>query len=243
MKTNQMLTVSLDGYEFNIEHKTGIGNLTQLWAIGNAYRERRGLEPLNLENWLRRPQTEEFVRVVEYDLGIENTDDSKSVDSTELEFIENPKNKNGQVPTVKSPLIKTKRGRYGGTWAHLYILLDAAMHLDAKLRLEMIKLFIESKLLEWRDHSGNEFIALNLALDAYIPGRDKVEGDNRKWLYINVAKKIKEKILQEGEDWNNATPEQLELRTKYERELISFLRMELVRDEQHLFELINKLKA
>ena len=58
-----------------------------------------------------------------------------------------------------------------------------------------------------------------------------------------VAKRIKEKILQEGEDWNNATPEQLELRTKYERELISFLRMELVRDEQHLFELINKLKA
>jgi hypothetical protein len=238
-----MLTVSLDSYEFNIEHKTGIGNLTELWAIGNAYRERRGNPPLNLEHWLRRPQTEEFVRVVEYDLGIENTDDFKSADSAELELIENPNKKDGRVPTIKSPLIKTKRGRYGGTWAHLYILLDAAMYLDAKLRLDIIKIFIEGKLLEWRDKSGNEFISLNITMDTYIPGRDKVEGDNRKWLYINVAKKIKEKILQEGEDWNNATPEQLELRTKYERELISFLRMELVRDEQHLFELINKLKA
>jgi len=235
-----MMTVNFGGHKMQIEHKTGMGNLTELWAIGNAYRQQRGIEPLDLDLWMRRPQTEEFVRVVEYNLNIENKDDSKHCESQKLEFVS--KNK-GRVDKVKSPLIKTKRGRYGGTWANLYLLIDAATYLDAQFKFEVYETFITNKLLEWRDHSGNEFIALNLALDAYIPGRDKVEGDNRKWLYINVAKKIKEKILQEGEDWNNATPEQLELRTKYERELISFLRMELVRDEQHLFELINKLKA
>ena len=223
------MKINIGSHEVDFDSDTQMGDLTQIFGIGNAYRNQRGNKSLSITEWLRDPQTIEFICVVEHELGLSTQDDSRDLSDT--------------TNTIKSPLIKTKRGRYGGTWAHLYILLDAAMHLDAKLRLEMIKLFIESKLLEWRDHSGNEFIALNLALDAYIPGRDKVEGDNRKWLYINVAKKIKEKILQEGEDWNNATPEQLELRTKYERELISFLRMELVRDEQHLFELINKLKA
>jgi len=66
MKTNQMLTVNFGGHSMSIEHKTGMGNLTELWGIGNAYRAQRGLEPLDLKNWLRRPQTEEFVRVVEY---------------------------------------------------------------------------------------------------------------------------------------------------------------------------------
>ena len=54
-----MMTVNFGGHKMQIEHKTGMGNLTELWAIGNAYRERRGNPPLNLEHWLRRPQTVE----------------------------------------------------------------------------------------------------------------------------------------------------------------------------------------
>lgn len=225
-----------------IEHLTGMGNLTELWAIGNAYRQQRGLAPLELKNWLRRPETEEFIRVVENDLVLENQDDSKRVESNELEVIENPNKKDGRIPTIQSSLIKTKRGRYGGTWAHLYILLDAAMYLDAKLRLEMIKLFITSNLLEWRDRSGNEFISLNLALDAFLPGRDEVSDEKRKWLYINVAKKLKGRILGEGMEWNTATPEQLELRTKWERELISFLRMGFIANEAQFLETVDKLE-
>ena len=119
MKTNQMLTVNFGGHSMSIEHKTGMGNLTELWGIGNAYRAQRGLEPLDLKNWLRRPQTEEFVRVVENRLAI----------SRDIEVIENPKKKDGHVATIKSPLINSNRGRYGGTYAHWYIMLDAALYL------------------------------------------------------------------------------------------------------------------
>ena len=53
MKTNQMLTVNFGGHSMSIEHKTGMGNLTELWGIGNAYRAQRGLEPLDyLNGWL-----------------------------------------------------------------------------------------------------------------------------------------------------------------------------------------------
>lgn len=119
MKTNQILEVNFGGHRMQIEHKTGMGNLTELWGIGNEYRKSRGLAPLDLDNWLRRPQTEEFIRVVEQDLGIENVNDSKSKDSNK-----------SRINKIKSPLIKTKRGRYGGTYAHFYIMLEAMMHLQ-----------------------------------------------------------------------------------------------------------------
>lgn len=238
MKTDQLLTVNVGGHALQIYHLTGMGNLTELWAIGNAYRVERGLEPLDLRHWMRRPQTEEFVRLVEQELKIENKDDSKCAESAQMEFIENPNKKDGCVPTVKSKLIKTKKGRYGGTWAHLYILLDAAMYLDAKLRLEMIKLFINNKLLEWRDSSGDEFKSLNVEIDADLPG---LEGKDKTEVYIRCAIAIKRKISPVGNDWNQATTEQLEQRTNYEKTLIQFLKMGMVKDEDHLLEIIGKL--
>jgi hypothetical protein len=238
MKTNQMMTVKFGGQSMQIEHLTSMGNLTELWVIGNEYRKRRGYEPLRLDNWLKRPQTAEFVRDVEEDLGIENIGIFESLESSDSELIENPKKNRGTVPTVKSPLIKTKRGNSGGTWAHLYILLAAAMDLDSKLRLEMIKLFIENKLLEWRDSSGDNFKSLNLAIDAYLPDRD---GKDNKGVYIQIALAIKHKILPDGDTWNTATPAQLEKRTLIEQHLITILRIGLIRDYAHMKEVVAKL--
>ena len=241
MKTDQLLTVNFGGHALQIFHRTGMGNLTELWAIGNGYRVERGLEPLDLTDWMRRPQTEEFVRVVEFNLGIENTDDSKYGHSPQLEFIENPNKKNGRVPTVKSKLIMTKKGRYGGTWAHLYILLDAATYLDAQLKFEVYDTFITNKLLEWRDRSGSEFLTLNVTIDACIEGRYIKSGDERQTLYIKVANAIRAKVNPEGDSWNTATHEQLEQRTNHEKMLIQLLKMGMVKDEDHLIEIIGKL--
>jgi hypothetical protein len=238
MKTNKMMTVNFGGHTMGIEHLTGIGNLTELWAIGNAYREKRGLAPLDLNNWLRRPQTDEFVRVIEYNLNLDNTGDSKCVDSTYLEVIENTKKSRGQVATLKSPLIVTKKGRYGGTWAHLYLLIDAATYLDAQFKFEVYETFITHKLLEWRDSSGDNFKSLNLAIDAYLPER---EGKDNKGVYIQIALAIKRKILPDGDDWNTATPAQLEKRTQIEQHLITILRIGLIRDYAHMKEVVAKL--
>jgi hypothetical protein len=71
---------------------------------------------------------------------------------------------------IGEPALRTARGKSGGIKAHLYILLDAAAYLSADLKLEMYKKFVEGKLLEWRDRSGDNFIELNasLALNAIL---------------------------------------------------------------------------
>jgi len=225
MKTNQQMLVKIGSHALPIEHKTMIGSLTDVWKIGNSYRISNGLNPLDLNNFLRSPETLEFIRAIESDLGIA----SKCVESTHL--------KNGVVPTIKSTLIKTKRGKGGGTWAHLYILLDAAGRLDAKFRLEMYKTFIESKILQWRDDGGDLFIGLNAAIDAYltIADYDKVQA------YIDCAIALKVKIKPDGNNWNTANYLQLKQRADYEQQLINLLRLRVVTDFNHLLQLIEKI--
>lgn len=132
MKTNQLMAVNFGGHILHIEHLTKIGSLTDLWGIGNGYRVAKGLNPLRLDSYLTSPETQEFVDAIERDLGI-----SKSHGSSDLQLFDLPgksksldsrDSKLGRVPTIKSPLIITKRGKNGGTWAHLYILIDIALN-------------------------------------------------------------------------------------------------------------------
>ncbi len=44
-------------------------------------------------------------------------------------------------------VIKTKRGKGGGTWGHLYIMLDLATQLDANFKVLVFETFINPKYL------------------------------------------------------------------------------------------------
>lgn len=227
MKTNQLMQVKIGDHVLPIEHKTMVGSLTEVWKIGNAYRKMRGLNELDLSHWLRSPETLEYIQVVEKDLGFESADsaDYKVVNSA-------------LTHTITSPLLKTKRGKGGGTWAHLYILLDAAARLDPNFKHQMYKTFVEGRILQWREDSGDEFINLNIAIDAYLPER---EGKDNTGIFIQVAKQLKAKILNGEEVWNTATFNQLEKRAKIEKDLCGFLKLGMIRDYEHLKEVIAKL--
>lgn len=227
MKTNQLMQVAIAEHVLPIEHKTMMGSLTDVWKIGNAYRTKRGLPELDLSNWLRSPETLEYVRVVEQDLNV------KCVDSTPLEI-----RKSALVKNLTSPLITTKRGKGGGTWAHLYILLDAAARLDPNFKHQMYKTFVEGRILQWREDGGDEFINLNMAIDAYLPER---EGKDNTGIFIQVAKQLKAKILNPDDTWNTASFPQLEKRAKLEKDLCNYLRLGMVRNYDHLKELIAKI--
>ena len=56
----------------------------------------------------------------------------------------------------------------------------------------MYKTFVEGKILQWREDGGDEFINLNIAIDAYLPER---EGKDNTGIFIQVAKQLKAKIL------------------------------------------------
>ena len=222
-----MMQVTIGEHTLPIGHKTMMGSLTEVWKIGNAYRTQRGLPELDLSNWLRSPETLEYVKVVEHDLNF------KSVASTDLST-----KGTTLAKTIDSPLIVAKRGKGGGTWAHLYILLDAAARLDPQFKHKMYKTFVEGKLLQWRDDGGDEFINLNIAIDAYLPERDGMDNVN---VFIYVAKQLKAKILSPYDTWNTASLPQLEKRARLEKDLCNYLRLGMIRNYDHLKEVIAKI--
>lgn len=225
MKSNQLMQVMVGDYSQEIEHKTMMGNLNSLWDYGNGLRSKKNLRPLEMKSWLQSVQTVELLGALE-----------KKYNGSNRPIIE--KSPGRYAVEGASNFIKTKRGKSGGTWVHLMLLLDAAAWLDADFKLEMYECFINNKILQWREDSGDCFIALNAAIDAYLPGRD---GKDNKGIFIQCAIKLKEKLKPENDNWNTASYPKLEARAKIESDLVKFLSLGMVRDYDHLKELIDKL--
>jgi hypothetical protein len=222
MKTNQTMILQFSGKTLAVEHKTKMGSLTELWAIGNSIREAKGLTQLDMANYLRSPETLELVQAIERKEGF------KPAEPTEL--------KDGRVPTIKSDLIVTKRGRYtGGTWAHLYILLDAASRMDADFKVKMFDILVEGKLLEWRDDSGDSFKAMNVLLDTTVVKTPETRN------YIALAMAIKNNVKPTGGEWNTANYAELKRRTNIEDRLMTVMKLGLVRDFDHLLQIAGEL--
>ena len=141
---------------------------------------------------------------------------------------------------TSAPALVATRGRKGTTQAHLRVLLDAAMYLDAAFKDEVISAFVDNQILRWRDLSGDAFLDVNaaLALNAEtVLGKPAHQGH-----YIQMAKSIRAKLLPEDHlGWNYATAEQLRKRTEVEQTLVKLLQLGVVRDWEHLKELIEKV--
>lgn len=238
METNQKMLVQIGDFTQEIEHKTMIGNLNTLWAYGNGLRVKKGLGTLNIDDYLRSNETMEFMIALDKKLKYGNLPYLKNEQLDEIK-IEYDCYGRAKITEGKLSCIKTKKGKGGGTWAHLYILLDAAARLDANFKLEIYDAFITNKILQWRDDSGNEFKAINIAIDAYLPGRENKESN--KGIYINLAKLLKDKINPNLNNWNEANYSELEKRTKYELQIIGFLRAGLIKDWEHLKEVIERI--
>jgi hypothetical protein len=222
MKTNQVMQLDFDGKTLAIEHKTKMGSLTELWAIGNSIRKEKGLMPLDIRNFLRSQETLELVQAIEKKEGL------NGVGTTRL------KNSAGMLAeTIKSDLIRTKRGRHGGgTWAHIYILLDAAARMDADFKVRMFDILVEGKLLEWRDDSGDSFKALNIVLDATVVAKTGKRPSIA--LYQRVASYIKDKINPTGGNWNTATSDELKRRSTIETQIMVILKLNFINSEAEL---------
>ena len=83
-----------------------------------------------LRNYLDNFQTKEFLFIVLNDL------------HPELAEMLNPSDPRGLKTSDFSPIIITKRGRYGGgTYAHRYIAMEFAMWLSPEFKLEVIKAY------------------------------------------------------------------------------------------------------
>ena len=243
MKTNQLMHVEIGEFRLPIDHLTMMGSLTDLWTYGNSLRIAKGIHSLDMKNYLRQLETLEFVKSLELSLigeGLKQVipSDSKSVVTTHYEIVATEHIGRFEIKGPALTCLKTKKGKGGGTWAHLYLLLDAASRLDSDFRLQIYKTFVEGKILQWRNDSGDEFINLNIAIDYFLPTEDKKERVER---YKICAWDLKCKIKPDGNTWNTASYLQLQKRAEIEKDLVKYLRMGFVRNFNHLKEIISQL--
>ena len=179
----------------------------------------------------------EFVATVAKDLGIDFIDDSKTLDSSDLENSVKSTHKSIAEFNTVPGVIETRRGRRNsGTLAHLYILIDASAYLDPEFKLQLYKTFVEGKLLEWRDISGDNYKDMMLALDKHLP----CEESERRGRYIALAATIKDKC-KVASTWNHATKEQLKMRAKIESKITAVLETGFTPSFSALLGAINKM--
>jgi hypothetical protein len=186
--TNQMMNVQI-GKEFTIKigHKTEMGKLNDVLTIGNEYRKRKGYQKIGLDEYLRRTETWEFIFEVEEKYG--------KTTNREIPGLEkDDKNRVLYSKLMKNfSVIKSQRGgkvENRGVWANLQIMLDLAIYLSPTLRLEMIDVFINQKILFWRDLGGENFKEFNSLIDT-LPDR---KGKNNRNLYIEISLEIRRKL-------------------------------------------------
>jgi len=243
MKTNQEMIVNIgNNHTITIGHLTKMGRLSDIFAIGNSYRESEGLRALSISEWLRKENVWEFIRQVELKYG----DKTQSADSAL--WVSEYKNSSGKIDYAKLikqfSVIKSQRGgkpQNRGVWANLFILLKASTYLSPKLELEIYEVFIKSKILEFRDLGGNNYILLNKAIDTLLDRKDK----NNRGVYIQIAKQFREKldlIDTKGYNIKEAIAEIQEKRNDWEHSLIVMIETELITSYEQLKLILGKLK-
>jgi hypothetical protein len=242
MNTNQTMTIKIGkNYTVQIGHLTKMGNLNDVLKIGNEYRKAKGLREIEMREWLVKENTWEFIIEVERKYGT----NFQTLDSRVC--LSNYKNSSGQIDFAKLiklfSVIKSQKGgkpENRGYWSNLYIMLDLATHLDPVLKLEMYEVFIHQKILFWRDLGGDNFKEFNKVVDT-LPDRI---GENNQGIYIQVAKKIRNKLdILSTKGYNEKEHHSLiqEKRSEYLKSLTDFVKFGLIRDYEHLKEIIDKL--
>jgi len=255
-----MMTVKIGSFGvLTIGHKTMMGKVSQVIEMGNRNRKAKGLEKILLDRILEKQDLWEFIIArntqilrdsnSRYSRELKNTD---FVEVNDLELIsiqsdysslKNFKTLSGHIrygELIKQfpTLINSKRGKYGGTYANLYILLKIASMLDKDLEVEIYRVFIEENLLGFRDSGGNEFKELNKLVKMLPNGKGQQD-----YIKISLAMRKKLSILDtQGYNKKEHTSRVQEKRTEYQKDLQKFIQVGVVRNISELIDVLKKLK-
>jgi len=137
-----------------------------------------------------------------------------------------------------STVTATGKGNAKKTMSDVGFAVFAGKYLSTKFHLAVIQSFVKNKMLEYENESGDNFKAMNVAIDNFLPER---EGKDNKGLRIQIAKQIKHKVNPELINWNDATADELRYRSEIEDKISSLLSIGVVNNYEHLKELITKL--
>lgn len=127
MKTNQTLTRAMGKFEVFQRTSDGFFNATALLKQWNKDGKRK-----DIDDFLGNKMTKEYITVIE---SKENLNTQKS----------------GDLKVVKSA-----RGKNGGTWMHPFLFIDFAMWLNVEFKYDVIK-FVYDQLIQYRIEAGDAY--------------------------------------------------------------------------------------
>lgn len=137
----------------------------------------------------------------------ENDSTKESIEA--LDVLENQTTKKGGL------LKKVCRGKDNkGTWVHPAIFVDIAMWLNPEFKARVM-IWLADNLLGARNSSGLQYGLMTRALV------DKFPMKTSQWLILRMGNRIRDHILGEGQDWNNATTAQLEERLALQSKIMT----------------------
>ena len=119
-------------------------------------------------------------------------------------------------------------------------MIDLAIYLSPILRLEMIDIFINHKLLEWRDLGGDNFNEFNRVVDMLsdLNGNSKID----VYQYVAIELRKKQNILDtRGYNEKDHDSKFQETRAKWLEYLTFSVRVGFVQSFYELVEVIKKL--
>lgn len=175
MKTSVVVYRDLNGIQVRQDSKNGYFNANDLLNIHNQ----KTNKPKELDAYLRNKSTKELISALQSDFV--NTENS-----TDLAMY-------------------TKRGKYGGTWMHPFLLIDFGMWLSTEFKITVIK-WVYDNLIKYRNECGDGFNEIRQALFEIKPQRPPFE-------YSNEAKMINKLVFgkPDKDQRNGATEKQLEI--------------------------------
>lgn len=184
MKTNQILTSrELMGIVVRQRTKDGFFNIMDLLRAGNLWRLQNGLGDTNLKNYNKTRGVKEFMQEL--------------------------KNKEGKEVWIEGKRGRKKQGdETAGVWVHPLIMIDFALWLNPRLKVETYS-WIMDFLVKYRRDSGDSYKRMCGALFQYSTDRVNFHKNIAK-----LAKIIKAECGLGEEEWNRASEEQLKKRDR-----------------------------
>lgn len=207
MKTEVIMQRNLHGVEIRQSSKDSFFNANDLLNLYNA----SSAKEKSLDDYFVLKSTKSYMSAIQAD--ILNTHDSGEL----------------ELPVI----VRTKRGKYGGTWLHPYLFIDFAMWLSPEFKLTCVK-WIYDKLIQVRNSAGDGFKRVNEALFLQDPNKTPAPFD-----YANEAKMINKIVFGDpkGGQRNTASEEQLSLLDKLQKADVK-----LIEENLDYYERYEKLK-
>ncbi len=204
--------------------------LNDIVTLANRLRAMRNLPGMVVINYMRSKNFVESVIAAEIKLGLREKGDYSGITVN--------RNRDGHVRNynfIDSPLVRSVSGRYGGSWVHPWIGIDAAVYMDKELAIDLYEILTTSPIFQLREEGGDLYKELYEAVQHLVGPMGRAPAKAQLLARI-IAARAGLPIRPDNTTWNYATAEQLQTRHAIQTQLIAALRNLLIVDFQKLLE-------